>query len=135
MVCSIVTRGIGLQNVSDMGSSLTAPPSPHYTDLIEKLYTLVERNAVRGFIARNPSIALLLEEAHHQIETYFPQCRKELKLVRDPDGGDQRILKLAVVTRLSPSEATFHLDELDEAWWLDVSDTVDDKMILDVEFA
>jgi hypothetical protein len=91
-------------------------------DLLERMYIITDRNAVRGFLTHRPFLVPLLFEAHSEIATFFAGAPLRLAVVIDPEDENARHLTLSIMTSLPPSAAVDRLQALDTAWWLDAID-------------
>lgn len=103
-------------------------------DRLLERYQFRDEMAVKNFLRENTFLLDLLYRASIKLRKYFGPDKPILKVVRDPDvGEDQRLFVLAR-TEMSPNDALDQLDDLYEHWWLDVLPEARHKMSIDVEY-
>lgn len=104
--------------------------------LVEQLYIFRRRNEVISFLWAHLFLVPLLLEAHGKIaECFGPAPEVVLEVVTDPEVENDRELFALVRTNLSPSEALYRLDRLDQEWWLEASLQARCLLNIDVELA
>ncbi len=102
---------------------------------LDRLFTVRNPSAVRRFIQAHPDLVDIVVEAHSQVQKHFgPGTRIALEVVRDPDAQDAEQLFAYIQTALPVDEALKRLDQLDEEWFLDQVDLVQDDFNLNLEF-
>jgi hypothetical protein len=106
----------------------------HDMVLLNNKYTLKTAADVYDFVGSNPHLLPWLMETYHQIRNYFPSEILFLEVVTDPDEIGDKQLVIYICTDLSPQEAIDKLDQLDDNWWLNVSDASDSKLLIQVEY-
>jgi len=120
------------QNWQVVGAS-TVRIAPIEVELLEQWYTFREREKVLWFLEENPFLVSLLLDAYVEVENYFPHSKVFLEVVSDPEveGWDQ--LFAYIRTFLPVDQALAQLDKLDEEWFLDQLDQVDDLFNFNLE--
>jgi hypothetical protein len=102
---------------------------------LNSLYKFRDGQAVENFLKENAFLGRLLFTAHERIREYFgPGVRLDVKVVKDPEVGEDRRLFVLIRTEMHPDDALDRLDELYDNWWLDVLSKADHKMSIDVEY-
>jgi len=102
---------------------------------VEQLYIFRRRDEVISFLWAHPFLVPLLLEAHGKIAEHFgPSPEIVLEVVTDPEVENDRELFALVQTCLSPNEALYRLDRLDQEWWLEASLQARCLLNIDVEF-
>lgn len=97
---------------------------------LEKAYSFKNKEKVLNFINQHPSLMPLLIEAPGKIVKYFADTPLSLEVQFDPEIADLITLLVWIETKLEPEEALAKLDQLDEEWWLDASDPLDDTILM-----
>jgi hypothetical protein len=102
---------------------------------LRKRYQFRQGTEVETFLGQNLFLIDLLLIAHGKIRKYFGTGpRLDLKVVKDPEVGEDRRLFVLIRTKLHPEDALDQLDELYDDWWLDALSKADHKMSIDVEY-
>lgn len=102
--------------------SVTARAREADLDLLERMFVLADRNAVRAFLAHRPFLVPLLFDSHSEIAKIFPGAPLRLAVVVDPEDENDRHLTLSIVASFQPDVAIKKLQVLDDSWWLDAID-------------
>jgi len=121
-----------------MGKKYRNPPLQQ----LEQLYIFRGQTEVVQFLEAHPFLVPLLLEAYGKIKTYFSDAQLFLKVVADPEAIDDNLetlddhkeLVIFIATDLDPDKAIDRLNQLDENWWLDVSDQAEGKLNIHLEF-
>jgi hypothetical protein len=90
--------------------------------------------AVRRFLRAHPQLTRVLLEARAYLQKHFPDSQVVLEVVRDPEAEDWNQLFAYILTRLPVNEAQAQLDKLDEEWFLDQPEQVDNLFNFNLEF-
>ena len=102
---------------------------------LSSLYEFRDDQAVESFLEENAFLGGLLFITHKRVREYFgPGVRLDVKVVKDPEVGEDRRLFVLIRTEMHPDEALDRLDELYDDWWLDVLSEANHKMSIDVEY-
>jgi hypothetical protein len=102
---------------------------------LSSLYEFRDDQAVESFLEENAFLGSLLFLTHKRAREYFgPGVRLAVKVIKDPEVGEDRRLFVLIPTEMHPDEALDRLDELYDDWWLDVLSKADHKMSIDVEY-
>lgn len=117
-------------DVGDRGDTMRN----HDMLLLNNKYTLKTAADVYDFVGSNPHLLPLLMEAYSRIRNYFPSEILLLEVVTDPEEIGYKQLVVYICTDLSPQDAIDKLDQLDDNWWLNVSDASDSKLLIQVEY-
>jgi|GEM_PF-3902652 hypothetical protein len=92
-------------------------------DLIERMYILQGREAIRSYLECHPHLISLLLEAWSMIPLYFSGMPIILRLVEDPEGYQPpQIGVYILVPNDNPDAALARLTAFDQEWWLDAMD-------------
>lgn len=105
--------------------------------LIEPLYDFRRPREVSDFLQAHPFLLPLLAEAHKKIAEHFElplPAKPILEVITDPDSEGGQELYVLIPTCQPPEQALFHLDRLDQEWWLDVLPQARGRMTIDVEY-
>lgn len=106
-----------------------------FTERLRQWYGFKDDAEVADYLEKHHSLSNLLVEAQAEIREYFgSDVQLVLKVVKDPDVGDDQRLFVLIQTDMSPEDALDRLDELYDAWWLDALPEADHKMSIDVEY-
>ena len=70
----------------------------------------------REFLRKNPDLSTLVSQAVEHLERYFPDGRMHLRLLVDPEYGDEGLF-LGVSTDLDDASALDALERFDQQWW------------------
>ncbi len=101
---------------------------------LEERYSFRDAAEVRRFLVAHPDLIDVLLEAQPYLEKYFgPEPDVVLDVVNDGETASWQQLFAYIQTSLSPDEALAQLDKLDEAWFLDQTDRVDDLFNFDLD--
>src|SRR6266566_842167 len=101
---------------------------------LEQLYEFRKPAEVSHFLEANPSLTPLLREAFTHIRRYFLSSKLFLEVVADSEAIDEEQLVVFVSANHDPDEASGALNQLDEDWWLDAMEKVQDKLCITLEF-
>lgn len=94
---------------------------------LEEMYSFRDAPEVQRFLCTHPHLIDVLLEAQPYLEKYFGSDPEVvLEVVNDRETSSWQQLFAYIRTSLSPDEAMAQLDKLDEAWFLDQTDRVDD---------
>ncbi len=97
--------------------------SPDLIGLIERMYILQGREAIRSYLECHPHLISLLLEAWSMIPLYFSGVQMTLRLVEDPEGDQApQIGMYILVPSDDPDAALARLTAFDQGWWLDAMD-------------
>lgn len=108
--------------------------SSHLRQLGE-FYSFRNVMAVRRFLRVHPQLTKVLLEAHAYLQKLFgPVPQVVLEVVSDPEAEGWSQLFAYILTGLPVDEAQARLDELDEEWFLDQLDQVDNFFNFNLEF-
>ncbi len=114
-----------------MASSLNAERLRH----IEKDFLFRQPEKVQAFLQDHPQLIEIVLEAALHIERHFGlDTQVELAVSVDPEIEDMEELFAYVCTSLPVDEALARLDRLDEEWFLDQLERVDDLFNIDLRF-
>lgn len=102
---------------------------------LERHYIFRNRSEVMGFAVNNSFLLQTLHEAYNQIRNYFGESvQAVLEVVADPEFFEDQELVIFIRTDLSPDEALKKLEQIDNAWFLNVPADVRKKLCVTVEF-
>jgi len=103
--------------------------------LIDQLdFDLRNKQEIIYFLLEHPELFSVTKEAQQKIRNYFPYSPLILEVVTDPEEKESQILFIYIQTTLSVTEALSRLNQLDEAWWLDVSKEIGEFMCINLEY-
>ncbi|PXF61753.1 MAG: hypothetical protein C4B59_02555 [Candidatus Methanogaster sp.] len=102
---------------------------------LEQHYIFRNQSEVMNFAVNNSSLLQPLHEAYDQIRNYFGESvQAVLEVVTDPEFVEDQELVIYIRTDISPDEALKKLEQIDNAWWLDVPADARKKLCINVEF-
>lgn len=102
---------------------------------LESFFHFKDRDAVIGFLQENPLLVDTLLETRQKIDHYFGlETRSALEVFTDPEDDEHCKLFALILTQLPSSEASRHLNEMDEGWWFTQPYEVKRLMNIDVEY-
>ena len=102
---------------------------------LEQHYLFRNRSEVMDFAVNNSFLLQPIHEAWGQIRNYFGESvQAVLEVVADPEFFEDQELVIFIRTDLSPDEALEKLEQIDNAWLLDVPADVRKKLCVTVEF-
>lgn len=102
---------------------------------LERHYIFRNRSEVVRFAVNNSFLLQPLHEAYNQIRNYFGESvQAVLEVVADPEFFEDQELVIFIRTDLSPDEALKKLEQIDNAWFLNVPADVRKKLCVTVEF-
>lgn len=107
----------------DLTGAATTLPQPYQS----------YESAVGLFLRENPSLLTTLHDASPIIQTHFPNTPVVLTVTEDPESLDPattRRLVARIQSALPPAKAVAQLNRSDEAWWLDISHTAGDQLVI-----
>lgn len=90
--------------------------------------------AVQRFLRAHPQLTRVLLEARTYLQKHFPDPQVVLEVVPDPEAEGWNQLFAYILTRLPVDEAQAQLDKLDEEWFLDQPEQVDNLFNFSLEF-
>lgn len=93
-----------------------------------------EMPKLRRFLEKNLEILPILSEAYQKIKAYFPDEEIRLEVTSDVEDNNCEILFAYILTKLSVEEAHQKLDDLDEEWYLDQSEEIQELFNLNFKF-
>jgi|GEM_PF-608970 hypothetical protein len=114
--------------------NLTLASSVIESQPLEQLYAFRKPTETLHFLEANPFLVPLLQEAYANIRKYFPYSELFLEVITDPEAIDEKQLVVFIAVEQNPDEASQALDQLDENWWLDAMERVQDKLCITLEF-
>jgi len=95
--------------------------------MLEEMYSLRDATAVRRFLQTYPHVVKVLLDAYPYLLKHFgPDSQVTLEVVSDPEVADWDQLFAYICTPLPVNEALARLHKLDEEWFLDQLDRIDD---------
>lgn len=99
------------------------------------LYSLRDSEIVRSFVMDHPDLVEVLLEAKPHLVRYFgDDTHVSLRVLRDPEIGEEGELVAYILTPLSVDKAQSRLDDLDDGWFLDQVDRVGDLLNFNLAF-
>lgn len=102
---------------------------------LRRRYEFGEGTEVESFLERHLFLTNVLLSAYEKIHEYFdPDSQLGLKVVNDPDAGEDQRMFVLIWTSMSPEDALDQLDELYEDWWLNALPDAGHKLSIDVEY-
>ncbi|MBE9194784.1 hypothetical protein IQ219_05555 [Synechocystis sp. LEGE 06083] len=101
--------------------------------IIDK-YTLLEPTNVLAYLAQHKNLTFALLEAEKQIRKQFLHEKLTLKIVYDPEIPHWEKLFIIINTQLDADTAFDQLKQLDQDWWLDASDLVNNDLEIHIDF-
>jgi hypothetical protein len=103
-------------------------------DRLHGRYRFRDEISVKNFLRENQFLVDLLYRASIKVRKYFGPSSPILKVVKDPEVGEDQRLFVLIETEMRPDDALDQLDDLYEHWWLDVLPEAKHKMSIDVEY-
>jgi len=101
-------------------------------ELERHLYTFENREDIYAYLLRvSDAVIDVLYEAPLHIADFFEEATLYLKVIRDPE-EDFELLFIEIKTDLPADSAVEKLDAFDDAWWLEVDDSVSSVLEIDV---
>ena len=101
---------------------------------LEERYHFRNRARVVAFLAENPILIDLLQEATSTLEVCFPGAVSAIEVVDDPEVSGYRLAVVYVRTSEPPNRALERLTRFDDVWWLGTMQRAKGKLSFDVEF-
>jgi len=102
---------------------------------LEQHYIFRNQSEVMSFVVNNSSLLQPLHEAYDQIKNYFGESvHAVLEVVTDPEFIEDQELVIFIRTDLLPDEALKKLEQIDDAWLLNIPADVRKKLCINVEF-
>ena len=102
--------------------------------VLERISTFRRPAEVRRFLETHFFLFDLIPEALSRARRIFgPNTKVELEVVKDPEGDNPEILFAYIVTSLPVNDALGLIDKLDDEWFLDQSDKVQDTFNLNLK--
>jgi hypothetical protein len=102
---------------------------------VGQVFSLRDSEVVQSFVADHPDVAeVLLEAKSHLVRCFGSNVRVSLRVLRDPEIGEEGELVAYIETPLSVDEAQSRLDDLDDGWFLDQVDRVGDFLNFNLAF-
>lgn len=100
---------------------------------LEEFYSFHNTATVRCFLHNHPQLIQVLLKARFHLRKHFGPAQIILKVVSDPEVEWEQLFAY-ICTGLPVNEAQARLDKLDEEWFLDQIDQVDDLFNFNLEF-
>lgn len=119
-----------------MSAAATAATTREAIDALEGRYEFREPDEVRAYLAANPDLLALLDEAAAKIPEFLPPDGPLiLEVVWDPEDeeGEGDELFAVVPTRMKHEEVRPRLKRLDREWFLDARGHAIGRFNVDVE--
>lgn len=117
----------------ETGSS-TVRVSVTFTEFIERIYSVRNRESVFWFLDCHPKIVPVLIEMYVQVQCRFPDSELFLELVSDPEDLLDHQIVVQVSTDKGAAEALEALSRFDEEYWLDVVGEIGEFVCVNLEF-
>lgn len=120
-------------DLSPTGGEL-APES--YVESLFLNFSLVsDAGEVVSFLYENSFLLPIIQEARNEVEKYFKDVKKDLRLrlFEDPETGGKKII-LVIMVSMSTDEALERFEALRQGWWLKVFGKTQWKMSVDIDF-
>ncbi len=92
-----------------------------------------EEQHIRDFLLMNNNLLPFVKQIPHQIARYFSESEMILEITKDPEELKEQELFIYIRTSLDPIEADKKLEELDNDWFLDISELYGGKLWLNLE--
>lgn len=102
--------------------------------IIAEAYAIEDLEALRDYLRSHVDLVQVLELAHARIGEWFTDAEVALRVRAAHGDRGARRLHALIHTKLEPHEALGRLDEFDESWWLEASRSVEDRLLIDVEY-
>jgi transcriptional regulator with XRE-family HTH domain len=107
--------GVAPEDLQGGRQTRAAPGTGHASPPF--LEHLTADQAARDFLRKHPDVASLVDQAAEQLKRYFPDGRMGLRLLVDPEYGDEGLF-LGVSTDLDEGPAYEALERFDQGWWV-----------------
>ncbi len=126
-----------------LGERIVAPlhTESHTERLAQLLYEIqqiykITQPRVQLFLRKHPLLLeVVYEAAEHLRKIFGPEAQLELRLLQDPESGDEELFALIHVhSDVPPDHALNQLQQFDEEWFLSVQDEIDGLFNVDVVF-
>lgn len=101
---------------------------------IEEEYILNDAWKIFKYLHEKQNIAYFLLSAPPKIAEIFTNEKLELKFLYDPEIVGWKQLTIAIHTDLDGDEAFERIKLLDDSWWLDASEIVDNELGINIDF-
>lgn len=106
----------------------------HIIHQITDKYTLLEPANVLAYLTQHKNLTFALLEAEKQIRKIFLHEKLTLKVGHDPEISQPEKLWIIINTRPDADTAFDQLKQLDQDWWLDASDLVNNDLEIHIDF-
>ncbi|MEB3310913.1 MAG: hypothetical protein VKJ02_11830 [Snowella sp.] len=106
----------------------------HIIQQITEKYTLFEPDCILTYLSQHKNLTFALLEAEKQIRKIFLHEKLILKIVYDPEIPNWEKLFIIISTQLDADTAFDKLKQLDQNWWLDASDLVNNDLEIHIDF-
>jgi hypothetical protein len=106
----------------------------HIIHQITDKYTLLEPTSILAYLTQHKNLTFALLEAEKQIRKIFPHEKLTLKIGHDPEISQPEKLWIIINTQLNADTAFDKLKQLDQNWWLDASDLVNNDLEIHIDF-
>ncbi|MBZ8182646.1 hypothetical protein [Oscillatoria salina] len=100
---------------------------------LQRLYKFRKPTEVLTFLDRNSFLVSLLLEAYNYIRSRFPNAELFLEYVPDPEIDDPQLVVYIATSIVNRQQAIDNLEQIDEDWWLNVSDRTQGKIYLTLD--
>ncbi|MEC4991061.1 MAG: hypothetical protein SAJ37_20190 [Oscillatoria sp. PMC 1068.18] len=100
---------------------------------LQRLYTFRKPTEVLTFLDRNSFLVSLLLEAYNHIRSRFPNAELFLEYVPDPEIDDPQLVVYIATSIVNRQQAIDNLEQIDEDWWLNVSDRTQEKIYITLD--
>lgn len=104
---------------------------------LSAVYQCEDAAAVEAFLRANPDLLPFVEQSEVQIAKFFPDAdlRLAVELDEGEDGGRaQEKLFLLIEVPDAIDDTLNRLEQLDEAWSVDVCEATNDRLVIDLKY-
>jgi hypothetical protein len=113
---------------------LTPQISKEEIERLDQLYIFRDREKVLEFLEEHAFLVPVLLEAPEKIKPYFGDATRFLETYTDLEEGDWTFLRLRIARKLDWEEAFLKLEELIEAWVLELRSEVLTHFQIDLDY-
>ncbi|MEC4892632.1 MAG: hypothetical protein SAL07_16715 [Oscillatoria sp. PMC 1051.18] len=100
---------------------------------LQRLYKFRKPTEVLTFLDRHPFLVPLLLEGYNHIRSRFPNAELFLEYVPDPEIDDPQLVVYIATSLVNRQQAIDNLEQIDQDWWLNVSDRTEGKIYLTLD--
>ena len=106
---------------------------------LSAVYDFEDRTAVEEFVLVHPDLLPYLEQCPAEVEKCFPNADLTLVVELDedednPGASGEKLFVLISVDEATHSDAFARLDKLDENWAIDVCESTNELLVIDLKY-